>query len=1122
MASNHQNQQGDKAPRRRGVKGKTETGGGPQQSGSNKTNNFAKNHTTQSHQHKSLLIVLNEGCRGWYDAANNTPGRNDVVSKPQQNKELVQHFRQQADDLFANEEALYKSKRHADRSSDDQWVEQTTRHGTLKDRVAAMSVLIGEHPVHQLSTLDQLLHMASGGSNGQQRVSQMAGEALADLFTHTYLPADRKLIALSSRPLHEYYHPVIDQKNAKNKRTPDKQKTLSPRVLLLWRFEDYIKQRYATLLSLLSTWLNDQLELHKLFAVRTTIQLLSERPESEAVLLQMCVNKLGDPDKKVAAGASHQLRHMIHIDHPAMTDVVAREVQQLAFRPHISAKVLYGCVVFLNQLKLQRVASYDCDENSSQRSQKDPLPVALVKTYFRLFEVVVAATSREAVEEATKRAKKSKKSKKSRRPVNKKVASTSALLAAPGSKATMEMKGRLLSALLTGVNRAHPYLPKSYQSMEEHMDILYRMVHQSPPAAATQALMLLFHLVVGVNTTSEEANEAPTNGPTAMKLSPQQERAMDRYYRVLYAKLSDVNMFSGKQHLTMFFNLVYKSMKYDTQESRIVALAKRLIHIAYHTKPSNAAVLSACLFLLSEVVKAHPTLQTVSMEQCLATKLDASSREPLGAFLPISTEGKTTDANSKPQQVSSSLWEVTLLTSHFHPSVVKFTDSLLKNDGESGIDYKGDPLKDFTLGPFLDRFAYRHPKERLKKKDGEEEGEGKDDRDTIAGRRARSSATSTVVVNDPSFLKSKAADVPEDFHFFRKYFEERAKRDEVKGVVRTVSTKGQHDDFSDDDQSDAEDQDLDAQKSDADVNVDDVSCLTTVYGMVIMVLVFAHFFSHSFHHLPVQIDWDSDPEEEVFAHSVAIKLMEKEGSNGQAHFDNEDPDTADWSDYEGSDNHDVAQEFDVDISEDDISMNNDEDDDSDNSDSDNSAGEVDFDPDDDDVDIDDDVSDGASRGSDEGDYDDFMDDASSGSDGDEDDFGAADIDPFDKDDGSGTGDDSEDAAVASAWASDDSEDDDDSAGGDEEGRSTQKQPQPRRAKVLSSGLALADADDYETLIAEAMQAREEKDTKGSSKAKSNNKRKTSTATSSGNKANTQKSTTSNKIAKKRNNQGSKR
>ena len=69
------------------------------------------------------------------------------------------------------------------------------------------------------------------------------------------------------------------------------------------------------------------------------------------------------------------------------------------------------------------------------------------------------------------------------------------------------MKGRLLGALLTGVNRAHPYLPTKDIGMEEHVDSLYRIAHVSPPSACTQALMLLFHLAVGSSSSSTNTED---------------------------------------------------------------------------------------------------------------------------------------------------------------------------------------------------------------------------------------------------------------------------------------------------------------------------------------------------------------------------------------------------------------------------------------------------------------------------------------------------------------------------------------------------------------------------------------------------------------------------------------
>lgn len=47
------------------------------------------------------------------------------------------------------------------------------------------------------------------------------------------------------------------------------------------------------------------------------------------------------------------------------------------------------------------------------------------------------------------------------------------------------------------------------------------------------------------------------------------------------------------------------------------------------------------------------------------------------------------------------------LSEHFHPSVALFAKTILQGNY---IQYSGDPLQDFTLMRFLDRFVYRNPK----------------------------------------------------------------------------------------------------------------------------------------------------------------------------------------------------------------------------------------------------------------------------------------------------------------------------------------------------------------------------------------------------------------------------
>lgn len=780
--------------------------------------------------HSTLLVQFTEETPTWYDCGRNTAGRDDTIfdnadgsskkTTGKNTREMVSKYRQLADNIYSHEVSLSRQSGSGGASysdKDEKWVENTMKRGTLKDRIAAMSVVVGMDCMHKIYALDMLLDLAGCGIGGAEmgavpnaRVGQMASEALADLFVNTLLPKDRKLISLESRPLHLY----------------EGDKTLSPRVLLLWRYEEMMKQRYTSYLSrYLGRTLAGEDEPSKKNALTTASALLMQIPEGEEVLLTVVVNKIGDPGRKIASAAGHQLRLLLE-EHPVMVNVVAREVQQLAHRPHLSPRALYNCVVFLNQLQLSRDEEEDDVKDTKNEAtdnkkvtQKPPtLPASLINTYFHLFEMTVKK------DEAAK-----KKNKKGPKQSSSKDATSSG------------MKSRLLSALLTGVNRAHPYLPKKDAAMEQHIDALYRISHTAPPAAATQALMLLFQLAVGSGE-SADVEAMVKDGSAIMR--------KDRFYRALYSKLVDTEMFSGRQ-LTLFFNLLYKAMKYDTTPERVAAFAKRLMHTVLHL---SSSVICGSLFMLSEIMRCHPELQKEVDPSIADVLFDPTKREPSAAF-----SGKV--------HVPKNLWELSLLAHHFHPSVTRFTGG---SDGS--ISYKGDPLKDFALAPFLDKFAFKNPKSLDKLSKQLKRGYSIAERKSGLG----SGMVTALPMNDPSYLQGK--DITEEEQFFNNYFVERARRDEIKGIVRGSGADKDKDD------SDLEDEAMDA--AEADEMVD-------------------HF-------------GDTDSEEEDFVNQLAEKLMENSG-NGKANFDKEDPDMDDWSDFGSDDDDDKNVDENIEKKEDDDS-----------------------------------------------------------------------------------------------------------------------------------------------------------------------------------------------------------
>ena len=327
-----------KERRRRGNRNSGDGGGKgypTKQSHSQKNNHVAtssnNNNNLSYKPHSTLLVQFTEETPTWYDCGRNTSGRDDTIytvkssKNQQQNKntrDIVSKYRQLADDIYTHEVSLARggsgSSNNID-AKDEKWVENTMKRGTLKDRIAAMSVVVGMDCIHKLYALDMLLDLAGCGIGNNSdmmgavpnsRVGTMASEALSDLFTNTLLPKDRKLISLDNRPLYQY----------------EGDKTLSPRVLLLWRYEEMIKSRYSSYLSkYLGRTLAGEDEPSKKSALSTASTLLVQIPEGEEILLTLIVNKIGDPSRKIASAAGHQLRLTLE-EHPVMINVVAREV----------------------------------------------------------------------------------------------------------------------------------------------------------------------------------------------------------------------------------------------------------------------------------------------------------------------------------------------------------------------------------------------------------------------------------------------------------------------------------------------------------------------------------------------------------------------------------------------------------------------------------------------------------------------------------------------------------------------------------------------------------------------------------------------------------------------------
>ena len=119
------------------------------------------------------------------------------------------------------------------------------------------------------------------------------------------------------------------------------------------------------------------------------------------------------------------LQKLVH-EHPVMREVVSKEVRQLLVRNDVTIKTVYHGVLFLNQLEFV--------------DGENDFVVSLLSFYFLLFKKYAVLTLE---------SKKTKKTKNRKNRENREVKKDEG--------DNNETRLKVISALLTGINRAMPY-----------------------------------------------------------------------------------------------------------------------------------------------------------------------------------------------------------------------------------------------------------------------------------------------------------------------------------------------------------------------------------------------------------------------------------------------------------------------------------------------------------------------------------------------------------------------------------------------------------------------------------------------------------------------------------------
>jgi len=348
--------------------------------------------------------------------------------------DLVNRVHEYAKTILEADNKLYTAQNRSATSA-HQFYSTIMTSGTLSDKVSALTLSVQESPLHNMKALETLVGLAGKRSRGQ--AVEVLG-ALKDLFgPGALLPSGRKLHFFASQPgLFAAFGPAeLGWKT--NDSLP---KPLEEEHLIAWAYEDWLKSTYFQVIKIIETWCNDEVVFARGKAVDYVYQLLREKPEQEANLLRLLVNKLGDSDKKVASKTSYSLLQL-QVPHPLMKSTIISAIESdLLFRSGQSLHAKYYAIITLNQTSLS--------------AKQDSVTKQLLHIYFDLFTQLLAKQqppTADAILLNKKGEVQGGGGSAGKRARRKQVSNEST------TTSDDQLREKVLSAILTGVNRAIPY-----------------------------------------------------------------------------------------------------------------------------------------------------------------------------------------------------------------------------------------------------------------------------------------------------------------------------------------------------------------------------------------------------------------------------------------------------------------------------------------------------------------------------------------------------------------------------------------------------------------------------------------------------------------------------------------
>ena len=452
------------------------------------------------------------------------------------------------------------------------------------------------------------------------------------------------------------YLPFNQKYNNKNKEIL---KDIDDEELINSYYDDKIHHLYLRFINLLEESVNtESITNIKKKNLDYLYEMLVKQPESEEKILQDIVNKLGDTSTDIS-NHTMKLLKQIQEQHMNMSTIIFKYVTTF-YTMNTKNEAKLNSLNYLVQMEIPHGKNKEFLEES-------------INFFFNLFNQISSDSDTKINNNIiNEKNLKTEKNKKKQKKLKK-------LISEGKNQNTINEK--FLSLIVKRINILFKYVKNQQKQMEkineiihEKISVLFRLSHNKSLKLSIEILKLLF----GIITT-------------------QDQNFVDRYYKSLYELISNSSLSSSK-YVKEALKLILMSIMFDNNNNRVCSFIKRLLEMSLISEPQY---IICVLIIISQVIRNKNKLwKMLEREQTKNNVFyDPVKRDPQYA-----------------QGEYSFLNELYLLQNHYHPSVQRMAKFILENYNKEIISYDGDPLMDFSLINFLEKFMLKNPKiKKLKK-----------------------------------------------------------------------------------------------------------------------------------------------------------------------------------------------------------------------------------------------------------------------------------------------------------------------------------------------------------------------------------------------------------------------